>query len=261
MTNEREIAKLLAADFIERRDAKAIQTPDGGYQPHRAGPQSRYEDRPLVPFDLASLMDHIEGKQTYGHFMVKPVTDTSRCFVLDIDFNKASRYIDPETGVVAEINPREVWADRTTQCKKDLAIQLSTLANGLACVAHRLLGCKVIVSYSGNKGMHVIGCFDPGTSAAACRAAGQTVLDACQCFTPLRGNNFWKHSTGFPSLEIEVFPKQDEVKPDGFGNLVRLPLGINRKSGKPGFFLRVDVELGIFIKDDPLLVLEKGSVR
>lgn len=261
MTNERDIAKLLAADFIERRDVKAIQTPDGAYMPHRDGPQRKYEDRPLIPFNLDALVAHVEGKQTYGHYLVKPETETARCFVFDIDFNKQSPYHDPELDMDVEINPREVWAGPTTTCKKDLAIQLTVMANGLAVRTHKMFGCKTIVSYSGNKGMHVIGCFDPGTPSHAVRAAAQTVIETAGCFEPLRGNNFWKHTTGFPSLDIEVFPKQDAVKADGFGNLVRLPLGINRKSGKAGFFLRIDVDYDKFLKDDPMLVLEHGSVR
>ena len=255
------IAKLLAGNFIERRDVKAIQLPNGDYQPHRTGPQPNYQDRPLIPFDLQALTAHVDGTQTFGHYLVKPEVDTARCFVLDIDLNKVSRYHDPDLNMDAEIDPREVWAGPTTTVKRDLAIQLMVMASGLAFRASKLIGCKVIVAYSGNKGMHVIGCFDPGTPAEVVRSAGLLVLDSTKSFEPLRGNNFFKHTVGFPSLDVEVFPKQGEVKADGYGNLVRLPLGINRKSGKKGFFLRLDVEYDKFVLDDPIVVLEKGSVR
>lgn len=255
------IGKLLAGNLIERRDVKAIQLHNGDYQPHRAGPESRYQDRPLQPFDVQSLTAHVEGTATYGHYLVKPVSDTARCFVFDIDLNQASRYHDPELDLDAEINPREVWAGPTTTCKRDLAIQLMVMASGLAYRTHKMLGCKVLVSYSGNKGMHVIGCFDPGTPAEVVRSSAAMVLDSAKCFEPLRGNNFFKHSTGYPSLDIEVFPKQGEVKADGYGNLVRLPLGVNHKSGKKSFFLRLDVEYDKFVVDDPVIALEKGSVR
>lgn len=261
VTNSPEIAKLLAGNFIERRDAKAIQIANGDYQPHRVGSEPLLEDRRLEPFDLTSLIEHVEGKQTYGHYLINPDTQTARCFVFDIDLNKSSPYHDPDLDLDAEINPREVWYGPTTTCKRDLAVQLTAMAHGLACRTYRMLGCKTIVSYSGNKGMHVIGCFDPGTSAAVVRAAAHAVLETAGCFVPTNGENFWKHATGYPSLDIEIFPKQDEVKPGSFGNLVRLPLGINRRSGKESWFVKITRDPTVFTKDDPLEVLTNGSVR
>lgn len=261
VTTSPEIAKLLAGNFIERRDVKAIQLQNGDYQPHRVGPQPGYSERPLAPFDLASLTDHVDDRHTYGHYMVKPETNTARCFVFDIDLNQKSPYHDPDLHLDAEINPREIWSGPTTTCKRDLALQLFAIAQGLAIRSERLGVPKVIVSYSGNKGLHVIGVLGPGTPAVECRELALQILESCQCFEPLRGNNFFKHSTGYPSLDIEVYPKQDKVELTGFGNLVRLPLGINRKSGRKSFFLRMDTKFGEFVIDDPLETLERGSLR
>lgn len=262
MNNAPEIAKLIASNFIERRDAKAIQTNTGGYQPHRVGPQPRYEERPLAPFDLASLVAHVEGKQTFGHYLVSPEGNTCRMFVFDIDFNQNSIYFpDGPDNPSLTIDPRDIWKGPTNQAKKDLALQLFAMGRGLAKQTQKLLGIKVIVSYSGNKGMHVIGCLPPRTPSTEARKMAVMVLESLKCFEPLKGNNFWKHTLGFPSLDLEVFPKQDEVRPDGFGNLVRLPLGINRKSSKASFFLRMNVPFGEFKIDDPLEVLQNGSLR
>ncbi len=262
VTESSEIAKLLAANFIERRDVRAIQSQTGAYMPHRKGPDAKYENRTLQPFDLDALVKHVEGKFTFGHYLVKPETDTCRMFCFDIDFNKDSVYFPngPDEPSI-QINPREVWAGPTTQVKKDLALQIRVLAEGLAIRAKKLIECKVIVAYSGNKGFHVIGCMPPGSPAVEVRECALLVLESFQSFIPLKGKNFWRHDTGFPSLEIEVFPKQDEVKADGYGNLVRLPLGINRKSGKPGFFVRLDTPIDQFKIDDPKTVLELGSLR
>jgi hypothetical protein len=262
-TSSSNIAKLLAGNFIERRDAKAIQSDTGAYQPHRSGPQPRYADRPLAPFDLPSLVAHVEGTQTFGHFLIKPDTQTARCFVFDIDLNESSTYHDPELNLDAEINPREEWMKDTT-CKRDLALQLFAMADGLAKRTVELVGCKVMVAYSGNKGLHVLGCTGPGTPAAECRGLAMMVLDSLKCFEPLKGKNFYKHQTGYPSLEVEIYPKQEEVRADGFGNLIRLPLGINRKNpnkNNKGFFLRMDVPFGKFAIDDPVETLERGSLR
>jgi len=261
VTNSTEIAKLLASNFIERRDVKAIQTNSGSYIPHRVGPEPKYEDRALAPFNLTSLVDHVETKQTFGHYLVNPETGTTRIFLFDIDFNKSSPYHDPDLKLDADINPREVWSGPTTTCKKDLALQIFAMGDGLARRIKKLLGIKVMVAYSGNKGLHVIGCLPPRTPAATAREMAVFILEGLQVFEPLKGHNFWKHSTGYPSLELEVFPKQDEVRADGFGNLVRLPLGVNRKSGKPGFFLKLDVPFGTFVVDDTMEVLTSGSLR
>jgi len=40
-----------------------------------------------------------------------------------------------------------------------------------------------------------------------------------------------------PEVSLEVFPKQNFVKPDGLGNLVKLPLGIHIATGKRSFFV------------------------
>jgi len=43
------------------------------------------------------------------------------------------------------------------------------------------------------------------------------------------------------SKDIEVFPKQDKVPENGFGNLIKLPLGIHKISGQRSYLLREDL--------------------
>ena len=258
----KEIAKLIAGRFIERRDVKAIQTRAGAYMPHRVGPQKDYNERPLVPVTLDALVEHVEGRQSYGHYLVAP-TNTCRMFAFDIDLNKSAVWHPngpDELGIV--INPREVWSGPTTPAKRDLALALRYMAQGLAIRTKKIVGCQVIVTYSGNKGMHVIGCLDPGTPAIEARDMAVLVLDSFQgSFEPFKGKNFWHHAVGYKMLDIEVFPKQEEISADGFGNLMRLPLGVNFKSGRPAAFLRLDVPEDKFAFDDPLTVLREGSLR
>jgi hypothetical protein len=42
--------------------------------------------------------------------------------------------------------------------------------------------------------------------------------------------------TDLEYFQLEVFPKQDHVSGQGFGNLVKLPLGVHRKTGKRSYF-------------------------
>jgi hypothetical protein len=43
-----------------------------------------------------------------------------------------------------------------------------------------------------------------------------------------------------PEVTVEVFPKQATVKPGSLGNLIKLPLGIHRRTGKRGLFIQPD---------------------
>jgi len=264
-----ELAKLLAGKFIERRDVKAVQTKSGAYMPVRQ--DMKNTDSELVPWSLSDLVDHVEGRHTYGHYLVS-TEGTCRVIVFDVDLRAKAKPELEEPPILwkgEEIDPREVWSGPTSECKADLALQLRVVVQELARNAKDLLGAQVMVAYSGNKGMHTYVCLDRGTPAAEARDAAVAIFDSFPSglvegrskFIPDRGRNFFKHEEFFPAVSIEVFPKQDEVKADGFGNLVRLPLGINQKSGKPGFFLDMNTPQTQFKIDDPMLALTQGSIR
>lgn len=270
MNDPQEVAKLLVSRLVERRDAKALQTPDGGYRPVRQRCAQRCgsceECQTLVPWALRDVVDHVTGERTYGHYIVDPATSACRTFVFDIDLRKkANPATDPPEEPIVfdgeEIDPREVWAGPVTPARVDLGKQLQGMAHGLASATTRLLGIPVLVSYSGNKGMHVYGCIDRGTPAAEARELARMVLESTEVMIPDHGANFFKHHEGYRALQVEVFPKQDKVSADGFGNLVRLPLGIHRKTGKPSFFIKLETELRHTKKDDPMTALTEGSIR
>ena len=161
-----------------------------------------------------------------------------------------------------EIDPREVWAGPDSPAKRSLALQLRVMTESLARRCDRVLGVKVMATYSGCKGMHVYACLDRGTQASEARDAADMVLDSFDgLIVPDHGKNFFKHAEAFTALSIERFPKQTEVSAGGFGNLVRLPLGVNKKSGKRGFFLDLNTPQDKFLLDDPLKALQEGSIR
>lgn len=61
---------------------------------------------------------------------------------------------------------------------------------------------------------HIWVCFEPPIPAWAARWIGGKMLEY----------------TGHP--KVEIFPKQDRIGPDGFGNLIKLPLGLHRVAGR-----------------------------
>lgn len=262
MTHDpKELATLLAGTFVERKDAKAIQTKTGAYMPVRE--DMKDTGSPLVPWRLSDVIDHVEGRKTYGNYIVS-TQGTCRVVVFDCDLRaKANPARDEEPIMFAgeEIDPREVWAGPNSAAKRDLALQLRVAAQGFAIAGKRAIG-KALVAYSGSKGMHAYIPLDPGTTAVDAREIASCVLDTFEGdWVPDKGKNFFKHAFSLPAVSVEIYPKQDDVAPDGFGNLVRLPLGVNQKSGKSGFFIDMSTPQDVFKIDDPIIALREGSLR
>jgi hypothetical protein len=85
------------------------------------------------------------------------------------------------------------------------------------------LGSKPLIEFSGGKGYHFWFFFDSPAPARHARGFLNRIVK------PLE-----KDLTVFG---FEVFPKQDTLTGKGFGNLVKLPLGIHRLTGKRSFFI------------------------
>lgn len=247
MSTTEDVAKALGNRFVQRRDVKAIQRANGAYNPVEE------------PWVLADLVAHVEGQKTYGHYLVDAEGRT-RLFAFDIDFETTGTWRSDPSAERQAINPREVWFGEDSACRRDLLVQLRCMAEGLAIRTHRLLEIPVAVSYSGHKGMHVYAFTGP-VDASDARAAAVEVLDSFGVFAPSRGHNFYKHTEGYDSLAIEVFPKQDKISEGGFGNLLRLPLGINQKSGQYGVFVDLRSGYDRIVADNPLAALTNGSLR
>lgn len=256
------IANLLDQWFIARHDVRAWHT-DRGY---------RRDDRPIAledierhlagePFRVTGLTT-VEGKPYsitaggLGHYLIDPTTQTTKVFCFDIDLNEEGHLGDEP------INPRAVFSDPDDERRTLLLEQLKTMAFGLGHRAYRFTReqVQIVASFSGNKGLHVYGLLPGGEPAAKARAIANRVMESFD-FKPSERGASWIHADHeWPNLSIEVFPKQDEVAPNDYGNLLRLPLGRHVKSGKPGAFVRLDCEPMMLKKIDPLDVLERGML-
>jgi hypothetical protein len=71
---------------------------------------------------------------------------------------------------------------------------------------------------TGGRGAHVWVFFNPAIPACVGRYLAEEILEKVQ-------------------VKCEIFPKQDKISPKGFGNQVRLPLGIHRKYGRFGVLI------------------------
>jgi len=68
--------------------------------------------------------------------------------------------------------------------------------------------------------------FDPPILTSVAKFVGETVLK----------------NLHLKKLDIELFPKQETITEEGFGNLVKMPLGVHRKHNKRSCFLDVTLE-------------------
>lgn len=157
--------------------------------------------RPILPSDV---QDHLKGNRTYGIYLLDP---DSRAWVgvIDVDLVPALR---------GRKLTRDEY-DRRTREETYLVERLSEISSdeGLPCVAE----------FTGGKGYHFWYPFEEPVPAASVRAALRAVVE--------------KIEGDLSCFHLEVFPKQDTLSGKGLGNLVKLPLGVHRGTGKPSFFL------------------------
>ncbi|HVW53024.1 MAG TPA: VapE domain-containing protein [Trinickia sp.] len=135
----------------------------------------------------AKLARHVGGGTAYGAAQIAPGESVTRIAALDLDSHKG------ETP----------WAN----------MQRAALAIMRACEPY---GLKPIpFRSSGGNGLHLYFLWDDPQDAYSVRFALRWVLDQCQ----LRDG-----VGGIARAEVEVFPKQNSVPADGFGNMFVLPL-------------------------------------
>lgn len=293
----KDLASLFAQRFIQRRDVKAIQLAKplghldvGDWMPDRKRIGTNDDGSGIYeyfPLKMSHLLSHIAGDVTYGHYMIDS-NDMCRMFAFDIDLEREGSWVkfpnwnecDPfatpdeqEEWMLSqmvtsdEVNPRELWADRrAVEARTWYKLQMKELGHRLLGAIQTHLDIPCAAAYSGSKGIHVYGFTGP-MPAFEVREGALMCLDALDEFELYKGKNFYRHKNtdpihGYPSFSIEVFPKQTSVSEGGgFGNLMRLPLGVNQKNPKdPTFFLDMTGPLAEFKPHaDPVKLLTTGN--
>lgn len=251
--------------FIQRRDAKAVQQPNGDYYPVRRRTSDPNQKGPLIPLTLQDVQDHLDKKITYGHYLLDSA-NMCRVLAFDIDLNKTGFYpakptVDGNSEGV-EFKPMEYWMSRHPGFPRDwIKYQFRWISEMIAQEIRRQLDLPALITYSGSKGVHVYALTGPITGEQA-RDGIDIILDGLGFFVPIRGRNFFRHENtdpvhGFPNFTIEVFPKQKSVtdKQERLGNLMRLPLGRNRKTKDPTFFVDCRAPYHQLVPLDPYVAL------
>ena len=160
------------------------------------------------PLTAGVVRAHLAGKVTVGAYLLR--TDSAvRFAVLDLDVTKSA------------LAAAEGSADEQDSLRAALDAELRRLHGVLG-----QLGLPHVLEDSGRKGRHLWLFLDAPTPAADVHAFGQTLLAA--------------HAPTDARLALEFFPKQARLGGKGLGNLVKLPLGVHRVSGRRSTLLRPD---------------------
>ena len=243
----RHITKRFGALLIARRDAKAIERPsDGAWIPHRDGKKN---SDPLIPFRLQDFREHMFGKQCLGTYLLDQ-DSMVRFMAFDIDVIKSGTYypillVDPgsyrakDAPILDIANPgvgelEAALHDTENPAHPFVRILVRETALAVSKTVTELLGLPTLCVLTGG-GCHVLVPFPELVPASLARQNARTVMEALDLH-PLadKGENFWGEDES--PVVVELFPKQDAIARDGFGNLIRLPLGWHSKAGRRSFF-------------------------
>lgn len=160
-------------------------------------------EEPLTP---AVIRNHLLGSITVGVYPIR-MDGTCTFFALDLDITKAA--IEKASG--------KVDASKVLRA----AIRSTVL---LLAEKFFALGITPLLEDSGYKGRHLWFFLDQPETAETLHKLGQLLLAWLLPLLP-------------DGLNLEFFPKQASLKGKGLGNLIKLPLGIHRRTGRRAFLL------------------------
>ncbi|MBM3269816.1 MAG: tetratricopeptide repeat protein [Candidatus Sericytochromatia bacterium] len=181
---------------------------EGVYARQWTSPTDRAGYTPVhEPFTPAVARKHLLGDLTLGVYVVR--TDDSVNFLaFDLDLARFAMESASKT---------RTWPTLVR------TVQQAAVAYLDRCAA---LEIPAFIEDSGSKGRHVWVFFDRPVPAAWALRLAHLIR------------------SGMPELPaevaVEVFPKQAKIKGNGLGNLIKIPLGIHRKTGRRCHFLEPD---------------------
>jgi len=147
--------------------------------------------------------DHLGYRKTYGIYLLDTRSNV-RLGVIDADIASAFR------------KPR-LPAEQKRQVHREQNYMITRIKE-----CSKSLGQRPLLEFSGNKGFHFWYFFNPAVQASTAKQALEEIRVGLQADLSV--------------FKLEVFPKQASLSKKGFGNLVKLPLGVHRLSGKKSFF-------------------------
>jgi group II intron reverse transcriptase/maturase len=151
------------------------------------------------------VKEHLQGHTTLGVYVSR--TDNSVNFlVFDIDLKKGS------------VSKQDNLTNSAQNETLEVANKIKEYCNSL--------GISAYIEKTGGRGHHCWIFFSEPLKAGLARDFGKHIL---------------RNIGELPKdVDVEIFPKQDNVAPEGLGSLIKLPLGIDRKTGRRSLFIGED---------------------
>jgi hypothetical protein len=184
--------------FAGREDVHARQWAGPGGE----GGYSPVEE-PLTP---AVVRNHLLGTYTVGVYPIR-LDGTCTFFAIDLDIDKAA---------LEKAQTQPALARSLRDAVRAEALRLRAVL--------RDFGFVPVLEDSGYKGRHLWVFLEQPEPADVLHLLGRLLLAAEQPHVP-------------PGLHLEFFPKQAGRKGKGLGNLIKLPLGIHRRTGRRALLL------------------------
>ena len=152
--------------------------------------------------------NHLIGNHTIGIYQLR-LNSTVNWAAFDIDISKRYRQSIERGDISEKTMLNQAW-------RMVLFIQANL----------QKFGIPSYIEFSGLKGYHIWFFFETPMPAAQVRVFLLNVVKMI--------------ATVPEGIEVEIFPKQNRLPANGMGNLIKLPLGIHRKSNQYSYF--VDLE-------------------
>ena len=192
-----EATELYLRLFSGREDCFARQWVD-----KREGKQGYVPVR--RPMEKRDVEEHLKARKTLGIYLIR-TDETVSVAVIDADLIKQFRKGKLKTEDKDLIKREQDY----------LLSRTMEIAEGI--------GLKPLVEFSGGKGFHFWFFFSSPVNAGEAKAHIEGIKNAV--------------SRDLTAFNLEVFPKQSQLSGKGLGNLVKLPLGIHKLSGRKSYFL------------------------
>jgi hypothetical protein len=161
------------------------------------------------PLTARHVRQHLFGDVTLGVYPIR-LDGTCLFFAIDIDLTKSA------------IEWARRGADEAAEVRSDLAQAVTSAA--AYCQG---IGLHPLLEDSGYKGRHLWFFLEQPERADLLHRFGKVLLQ--QMGSDLPGG-----------IALEFFPRQSRRKGKGYGNLIKLPLGVHRRTGRRGLLLKPD---------------------
>ncbi len=155
------------------------------------------------PMGVEDVEEHLRGRKTYGIYLLRRDA-TVKTAVMDVD-------------VAPKFREGQLSKEDRGILRREGAYLMKRIRD-----MSEDAGCSPLVEFSGGKGFHFWFIMDRPIPAGQAKQWLERIRE------PLYRD--------LSAFSLEVFPKQGELTGKGMGNLVKLPLGVHRVTGKRSYF-------------------------